>query len=187
MKDELRIKYKFLRKELENKRVKDSQICDNFLNSNIYKKSKTILVYYPLKDEINTLKVIKQALIDRKRIGIPKCLDNVRHMEFYLLKNINDVKVGSFGIMESKSKEKVVDFNNAVCIVPGFTFDLDGFRVGYGKGYYDCFLKDFRGIKVGFCYEDFLEEKIDRNQYDVRVDYICTETSINCVHEEIMI
>ena len=59
--------------------------------------------------------------------------------------------------------------------MPGLVFDVFGYRVGYGKGYYDRFLKKYKCETVGLCYEIDLIESIHKNRYDMSVDSILTE------------
>lgn len=166
-----------MRKELLNKNSKDESICVNFLNSDIYLKSKQIFCYAALNGEIATDLIIKSAFEDNKLVALPVCSDLNGSMDFYYIKSLVDVKIGAFGILEPDiSKcEKAVDFHSAVCIVPALSFDKNGFRLGYGKGYYDRFLEKFTSISVGLCYNSFLSDVLPINKYDKSVDYIFTE------------
>ena len=71
---------------------------------------------------------------------------------------------------------------HCVCIVPGLAFDKNGYRIGYGKGYYDRFLKDFNGTKIGLCRCDFLKDALPVNEFDHKVDMIITEKGIIVPH-----
>lgn len=68
-------------------------------------------------------------------------------------------------------------FSGAVCVVPGLSFDRRGFRLGYGKGYYDRFLEKFTIITVGLCYNELLSGALPADAYDVPVDYIALQDS----------
>lgn len=60
--------------------------------------------------------------------------------------------------------------------VPGLVFDNRGFRLGRGKGYYDRFLSDYTGLKVGLCCRDlFVLCPLPKDQWDVRMDYVVTD------------
>lgn len=61
-------------------------------------------------------------------------------------------------------------------LVPGIAFDRAGNRVGFGKGYYDRFLKDYRGMKVGVAYEFQIVEHVAHEKWDVPMDWILTDT-----------
>lgn len=95
---------------------------------------------------------------------------------------MKDLHVGYFSILEPDINTcKFCDINeltNFLCIVPALAFDLNGYRVGYGKGYYDRFLKKYKCKTVGFCYEMDLVKSINKNQYDLPVDLILTEKRI---------
>ena len=65
-----------------------------------------------------------------------------------------------------------------LCIVPGLCFDKNGSRIGYGGGYYDRFLKDFCGVVMGLCYDECFLESIPRDEHDISVDLILTETGL---------
>ncbi len=74
--------------------------------------------------------------------------------------------------------EKVSDFRNSVCLVPGYSFDMLGYRLGYGKGYYDRFLKKFTIISIGLCYNNFLSNELPADDYDAAVNFIATEDKL---------
>lgn len=67
---------------------------------------------------------------------------------------------------------------DVLCIVPGLCFDKNGSRIGYGGGYYDRFLKDFCGVVMGLCYDECFLESIPRDEHDISVDLILTETGL---------
>ena len=86
---------------------------------------------------------------------------------------------GAYGIPEPSDKMEVVtDFSECICIVPGLVFDLSGHRLGYGKGYYDRFLKDFTGYSVGLVYSEFILDKLPCEPTDRAVDLMITERGI---------
>ena len=74
--------------------------------------------------------------------------------------------------MEPQNKNKVTNFDNSICIIPGICYDINKNRVGYGKGYYDRFLKNYKGLKIGVVYNKCICQKIDTDKYDVCVDKI---------------
>lgn len=177
MKAELRKKYKELRRNINNKSFKDDCICSNFLKSDIYSEAKQIFCYYPLADEINTVRIISAALNDGKEVALPVCSDKNGNMDFYYIKCLDDISKGTFGIGEPIIEKclSAVNYSAAVCIVPALTYDEKGFRLGYGKGYYDRFLDKFDSLSVGLCYNELLCSKLPCEEYDKSVDCICTE------------
>lgn len=182
MKNELRGKYRRLRKEIENKAEKDFEICRSFLNSDLYKNAQLILCYSSLDDEISTQAIIEKTLDDGKILALPACLDLSGNMDFYIINSADELKSGCFGIKEPDTDKCTVlsDYSSSVCIVPAFCYDRNGFRLGYGKGYYDKFLKKFTSVSAGLCYNSFIEDKLPADKFDIPVDFIITENNILC-------
>lgn len=73
-------------------------------------------------------------------------------MDFYLVNSLSQLEKGAFSIMEPNTEvcEKYEDFSHGLCLVPGLCFDMQGFRLGFGKGYYDRFYRIFREQALGF-------------------------------------
>lgn len=180
IKNELRKKFKTLRKNISDKSNKDKVVCDSFINSDLFKNAEEILCYYPLKYEINTITIIESALATHKKVALPLCTDENGNMDFYYISGISDLKQGSFSIMEPDIDKclKCSEFSNAVCLVPALSYDVKGYRLGYGKGYYDRFLEKFTYISAGLCYNELIAEDLPHDCHDKKVDYIYTETKI---------
>ena len=180
IKNELRKNFKELRKNLKDKENKDFKICKSFLNSVLYKNSNQLLCYSAVNGEICTDIIIEKALKDNKKVALPVCEDSNGNMNFYYISSFDDVVVGAFGIKEPNilKCKKVENFDNAVCIVPALTYDYYGYRLGYGKGYYDRFFEKTPLISAGLCYNDFLSSKLPHDIYDKKVTYIYTEDRI---------
>lgn len=180
VKNDLRKRFKELRRNVTDKEQKDFKICNNFLNSMLYNNSNQILCYSSVNGEISTGIIIEKSLEDRKKVALPVCEDLNGNMSFYYIESLDDIKTGAFGIKEPNISKctKVTNFNKAICIVPAFTFDNEGYRLGYGKGYYDRFLEKITLNSVGLCYNDFLSSTLPIDKYDQKVDYIFTEDRI---------
>ena len=165
---------------------KDFLICRNVLESDLFKKSNPILCYYPLDNEISTLPILEAALKCGKKTALPYCTDDNGNMEFYYINSLDDLRIGSYDIMEPDilNCEKVLDFSGSLCIVPAFSFDKKGFRLGYGKGYYDRFLKKFTFNSIGLCYNSFLSDSLPADEHDIAVQYIATEDKITLCKED---
>lgn len=149
-----------------------------FLSSEIYKNSKYIMLYMPLGNETDTSLILDLALHEGKRVVLPVTdVDNTDIIPCTVSKDTS-FKIGSYNIIEPDKNEKVNKTEIDVILVPGIAFGRNGARVGFGKGYYDKFLKGTKAIKVGFCYEFQLFDEIDADIHDIPMDYIVTENSI---------
>ena len=100
-------------------------------------------------------------------------------MEFYSISSFDDLESGAYGIYEPKKEcLKITADENTVCIVPGLAFDKSGFRIGFGKGYYDRFLSEFKGESVGLCYDECFSDILIKDKFDMCVSAVITETCI---------
>lgn len=178
-KQDLRIICSTIRKNISNKEDKDNSICKSLLQSNLYVDAQQILCYAALDDEINCDSIILSALSDGKLVALPRCENKKGDMSFYYITCMDDVEIGHYGIREPKlGCKKVLSFDNSIVIVPGLSFDNNGNRVGYGKGYYDRFLQNYAFISIGLCYNTLVLQKIDCDRFDIPVDYIFTDSRI---------
>ena len=180
IKSELRKEMKACRAAVADKNEKDKLISDVFLNSDLYKRCKLLLCYSSYGSEISTNRIIDTALENGKSVAFPLCLDDCGNMEFYLISSLGDLNRGMYGILEPNTDKccKITDYSDALCLVPGLCFDSEGFRLGYGKGYYDRFLEKFTIKTVGLCYNELIQDSLPIDKYDKSVDYIITQTGI---------
>jgi 5-formyltetrahydrofolate cyclo-ligase len=99
------------------------------------------------------------------------------HLTFYLSQNF--IK-GPFGVMEPVEDSRKLDLEEiAGILVPGLGFNKKGCRLGKGRGFYDKALADYRGPKVGICFDcQVLEQDLPEEKHDIRVDVLVTEKEI---------
>ena len=177
-KENLRIKYKYIRNSIKNKNLLSEKITQNIINSDFYKNSNCIGVFVSLEQEVSTSNLLLSAFSDKKIICVPV----VQGMEinFYKISSFNDLSnTGNFGIKEPCiHKSNLISSQNIdLLIVPGICFDLYGNRVGYGKGFYDRFMVNLDAYKLGTCFEEQLikNEIITTEKTDIPVNSIITE------------
>ncbi len=186
----LREKYKAMRRDMPDavKRERDSQIFSRLINMEAYKKSKLILTYVSTDIEVDTMRFIEYALNDNKTVAVPRCIDGTRDMDFYIIKSLDDLEHGSFSVLEPIPDKcrKLEIFDNAFCIIPALVYDGYGYRLGYGKGYYDRFLSAHANMfRVGIAYCCCMVTKLIHGYFDVAVNAIVTEKYIKrCDKEE---
>ena len=172
MKQELRKKYLNIRNTIKNKDIKDNIIYNKIINDIDIIDKDLILIYVSYNNEVDTIKIINYFL-DKKKVAIPRIDNGI--MNFYYIENLNELKKGYFGILEPISNRIVKDFNNCVSITPGICFSKDGFRIGYGKGFYDKFYSKNDMLKIGLCYKECFVSKIDNDRYDIAMDKVITD------------
>ena len=142
-----------------------------------YRNCSLVLTYVSTAIEVDTIALIEHSLEEGKTVACPRCVDNTRLMEFYRISSLRDLEPGTFGVLEPKPiKENLLtDFSDSVCIIPGLSFDRQGFRLGYGKGYYDRFLAGYSGTRIGICYSGCMHDRLPHGKFDRSVDILLTE------------
>ena len=157
----------------EQKQPMDQALTDQFLKHPFYQEAKIIATYLSFPHEFQTQELIDQALRDGKKVLIPKTYPKGR-MDFVVYDPQQLVKT-SFGLLESQGDLEVVDASQIDLIhVPGLAFSKEGYRIGYGGGYYDRYLEHFTGHTLSTIYpcqiQDFIPEKHDIPVEEVLID-----------------
>ena len=158
---------------LEQKQAMDQALTDQFLKHPFYQEAKVIATYLSFPHEFQTQELIEQALRDCKKVLIPKTYPKGR-MDFVVYDPQQLVKT-SFGLLEPQGDLEVVDASQIDLIhVPGLAFTTEGYRIGYGGGYYDRYLKHFSGNILSTVYpcqiRDFIPEDHDIPVQEVLID-----------------
>ena len=159
MKAELRKKILQEMKALsqEQKQAMDRALTEHFLQHPFYQKAKTIATYLSFPHEFQTQELIEQALKDDKKVLIPKTYPKGR-MDFVVYDPQQLVKT-SFGLLEPQGDLEVVEPSQIDLIhVPGLAFTTEGYRIGYGGGYYDRYLEHFAGQSLSTIYPCQVQE-----------------------------
>ena len=176
---------KNLRKKLLNLReekfkfltIKYSSIKSIIKKSNL-QRINTIGAYYPINYEIDCLEILKKI----EKIGYSICLPVTKkkfEMDFFKWSFNDPLKIGNMGVPEPHKNKKMYP---DLLIVPLLAFDKFKYRLGYGGGYYDRYIKKINKIKkiitVGLSFSFQEVEKLPKNNYDKKLDFILTENDI---------
>ena len=159
MKAELRKKILQEMKTLsqEQKQAMDRDLTERFLQHPFYQEAKVIATYLSFPHEFQTQELIEQALKDGKKVLIPKTYPKGR-MEFVVYDPQQLAKT-SFGLLEPQGDLEVVEPSQIDLIhVPGLAFTTEGYRIGYGGGYYDRYLEHFAGHTMSTIYPCQVQE-----------------------------
>ena len=154
------------------KREFELDIQSRLLLCDEYRACNTVLTYVSTSDEIDTFGIINAAFANKKRVAVPVTNEDFS-LSFYYIDSIKELKVGKFNILEPQKRDApVTDFSDSICVIPALCCDISGNRIGYGKGCYDRFLKDYQGEKICLCYADNIYPSIDVDYTDIKVDAI---------------
>ena len=133
-----------------------------------------ILLYAPLKDEVNVLGIYNHYY-DKDRF-FPRVSGDT--MEFYKVESLKDLEKGCFNVSEPVKTCEAISFDKDkkyICVMPGVSFDEQGYRIGYGKGYYDKYFGSLDAAnicKVGVCFEECKSEGIEADDNDIKADKV---------------
>jgi 5-formyltetrahydrofolate cyclo-ligase len=136
----------------------------------------TILFYAPLPDELDVWLLLEKLLPAKRHCALPAFDGATQSYSARRVTNLEtDIFTGKFGVSEPLSSCVEIPLNRFdLVLVPGMAFDLNGHRLGRGKGYYDQILPATSGIKCGVAYDFQLLEKIPAELHDAKADFILT-------------
>ncbi|WAM30700.1 5-formyltetrahydrofolate cyclo-ligase [Caldicellulosiruptor naganoensis] len=139
----------------------------------------TAFIYMSLPDEVDTSRIIKYLTAKGKKICVPKIVDKEKMIATEYRKD-SKLKRNKFGIVEPKETIEVNPSNIDICIIPLLAFDRSLNRIGFGKGYYDRFLREVTSscLKVGIAYYFQMVPRIFAEKHDVELDVIVTDRLI---------
>lgn len=179
-KQELRAECKRRRSAIppEGKRKLDELIRRRIVETEEFQRAETVLLYAPVKGEIDLLPLAAVCRRLGKEVGFPISMAD-GSLTFRSPASGERLMTGAYGIPEPAPTAKPSTLNEkTLCILPGLSFDADGNRLGYGKGYYDRFLADFSGMTLGAVYEKLICDSIPAEAHDRSVDVIVTERCV---------
>ena len=178
-KSQLRQRCKTIRKELgeESRHWFGIAICAHLSTWDIFRQAETILTYMPIRGEVD----LRPLLIDfpEKHWLLPRILPGEEgHMVFHPY-DPNNLIVHPFGMAEPSSRlPQIPPDEIQLVLAPGLAFDRNGWRLGYGGGYFDRFLTGFKGVSVGVVFQALLLETLPHGEYDVPMNWLVTENGL---------
>ena len=161
------------RQNIKNRDEKNLKILKILTDCTFFKNARRVMVYISYRGEVDTRTLIEEMLSSGKSLCAPVCIDK-ETMIAREFSSVLELKSGAYGIPEPTGGE-VNDID--LIIVPGVAFCTEGFRIGYGAGYYDRFLKKSNAVTCGLFFE---EQKADfqPDSHDRKLDYIITDEKI---------
>jgi len=173
---------------------KSEAITKNIMTLDEYKNSESIFCFLSFRSEVETKMLLEDAL-KTKKVYVPYVNKEDDFMYPVRIYNLNDFDVNKFGIREPRGRfhleglihrPALVDKLHQkeaspvdLAIVPGVAFDRKGYRIGYGKGYYDKFFNAFTvKSKIGMAFSLQIIESVPFKDHDIPVDMIVTENEL---------
>ncbi|MBO7120206.1 MAG: 5-formyltetrahydrofolate cyclo-ligase [Bacteroidaceae bacterium] len=151
------------------------EITNRVLASAWWQEAGTLLLYYPLADEVDVRRLICEAFQKRKNVLLP--VVKGEELELHHYEGETSLREGPYGIMEPTGPlflpESYGDIELA--LIPGMAFDRPGHRLGRGKGYYDRLLPKLTLTRLtGICFPFQLLDEVPSEPHDIAVaEVIC--------------
>ena len=150
--------------------VMSEDICSKVLALASWQEAGTLLLYYPLPDEVDVRMLIKDAFESGKRVLLPVVKGD--ELELHLYEGEASLKEGAFGIMEPTGPLFAPKHYDEIelAVIPGMAFDSAGHRLGRGKGYYDRLLPHLKAAKlIGICFSFQFLDEVPAEAHDISV------------------
>lgn len=174
----------------EDRKIQNCKIKELMLESSCYRMAEVILAYVSYRSEVDTIELIGQAFADGKQVFTPKVAGD--EMEFWQIDSLEDLQSGYQGIREPEETlsfltyQKVHRDDRILMWMPGVVFDMQRHRIGYGKGFYDRYLKslakdaciDGKLTTIALAYQCQILAQIPYEPHDYRPDYLLTECGL---------
>ncbi len=154
------------------------KICQNLLELEEFKAEENIYAYYPFGSEVDITQVLAGVYPSDKKYYLPRTKGD--DMDFYSYCKDDKLIKGVFGVLEpDPDTASIYNEGAGFMIVPGVVFSREGYRIGYGKGFYDRYLAQHPMIvTAGVCFSGQLTDAFYVKNSDIPLDIIVTEKEI---------
>lgn len=170
----------------EDERLKYSALIrDRLFDQPLYQQADEVYCYVSFEEEVITYGILEHVWKSGRRLAVPKILTDsgpFMRMEFFYIESLADLKKGYFGIPEPDEDRPAGNPDsgkNVLAVMPGVAFDKNRRRIGYGKGFYDAYLKrhpDYWTIALAYSIQCL--DSIPSREHDIRPEMIITEREI---------
>jgi 5-formyltetrahydrofolate cyclo-ligase len=170
-------------KRARRRRASDADLVRRVLGLPAFGRAEALFSYLDVDGEVPTRDIVAHALEANKTVCLPYCVPGTRSMTWHRVDSLDGLVKSRMGIWEPvpsrQTRVEPAAFVRSIALVPGLLFDLRGYRLGYGGGFYDSFLSAFAGATVGLCREAQLVESLAAldvlEPHDRAVDMVVTE------------
>ena len=165
------------------KQKSSNAICQQISSSSPWSQAENILFYWPLAGEADVRPLLEQAQKQGKQPYLP-LLDVLQPglMEAAAYAGEGCLQQGEHGIWQPQHTSVLEPDKLDLILIPALAFDVTGYRLGFGGGYYDRYLMRTQAIRLGVCWECCISfDSLPREKHDEPVHYIATEERCSIV------
>lgn len=152
------------------------QIEDQFLRQVAATDASTIGITISSFPEVDTWGIIKQLWSMGKNVAVPKCTPFDKSMIFYQIQNFDQLERVYMHLLEPNPliSKAITPQEIDILVVPGIVYSEKGYRIGYGGGYYDRFLMNYKGDTLSLAFDIQVVKYVEYDVFDIPVDKIIT-------------
>lgn len=176
-KRQARLELSKIRADIYDRDEYSKSLCDGIAMLKDYEDADILLLYFPTRSEPDLTVLAEIAWRDGKQVAFPISRTDSLTLDFRIVSSLDEMSSGAYEIPEpSESAPRATITERTLCVVPALAVDRDGYRLGYGKGYYDRFLSSFVGRSLVAIHSSLVCERLPRNDTDIPLGTIITET-----------
>ena len=166
----------------ERRASASAEACARLMQQTVWQKAQSVLFYAPLPEELDVWPLLMTALAAGKTVSLPRFdAEQKNYVACHIKDAARDLREGQFGIREPGELCPRISLNRLdLILVPGIAFDLNGYRLGRGKGHYDRLLAEAGGPTCGVAFDEQIVSQIPTEPHDVRLNCILTPTRWRC-------
>ncbi len=157
------------------------QAQQQLIDADCFRHASSVALYNSVNNEVHTDQLFIEAKAQGKQVYFPRVCGE--QLSFLQVESLHELRPGCFGVAEPVAGAECRIDDLDLIVVPGVAFDRHGFRLGYGKGFYDRELSriSVMAFSVGLCYEFQLCEALPVEEHDLPVSFIATDAQfISC-------
>lgn len=164
---------------VEERQEKSKRIRSQLYETPWYREAHSLFSFMNFRSEAETYQIIKDALRQGKRVMLPRIDREKREMHAVEISGPESLKKNKMGIWEPLIELPPYEGDIDLLLAPGLAFDLRGYRLGYGGGYYDRFLA-IRQVnrRVGLAFEIQITKELPQDNLDQRLNHLISEKRI---------
>lgn len=158
-------------------------IINKLFEQEVYRNAEIIGVTISRFPEVDTKLLIEAAWKAGKQVAVPKCIRETYAMDFRILTSFDELETVYIDLLEPivEQTESIGKEQIDLLIVPGVVFSNDGYRIGFGGGYYDRYMTDYKGATISLAFHRQVNHEVPIEAHDIPVQKIITERDfIDC-------
>lgn len=181
-KKQLRIKLKETLAALSKPHYEElsKKIASQLFQDEDWQKSTVIGITISKYPEVDTDRIIRKAWQEGKTVAVPKCYPKEKRMSFRSLSDFSQLESVFYGLLEPiEGKTNLLNSEDIdLIIVPGLGYTKEGYRIGFGGGYYDRYLKDYSGKTLSLAFQSQIIPSFNTENHDIPVAKIITNDEV---------